>query len=67
MALEASPLLESLFDKEQFENTFEQNIFGVQTIQTQKLNRFLGFAVWAKNFRKLLIESPRVDSLPEFT
>ncbi len=67
MALEASPLLESLFDKEQFENTFEQNIFGVQTIQTQKLNRFLGFAVWAKNFRKLLIESPSVDSLPEFT
>lgn len=67
MALEASPLLESYFDKEQFENTFEQNIFGVQTIQTQKLNRFLGFAVWAKNFRNLLKESPSIDSLPEFT
>ena len=50
LALGSSPLLEEHFDLKQFDETFEQNVFGVQNIQTQKLNRFLAYAVWARNF-----------------
>jgi hypothetical protein len=66
MALETSKLLDGRFDAEQFETTFEQNIFGVQTIETQKLNRFLAAAVWHQGFRKNLGRLPGIDSFPEF-
>lgn len=65
MALETSKLLDGHFDAEQFETTFEQNIFGVQTIETQKLNRFLAAAVWNHGFRTTLERLPCVDSFPE--
>lgn len=50
LARQTSPLLEDHFDLNQFDETFEQNVFGVQNIQTQKLNRFLAYGVWARQF-----------------
>jgi len=67
LALDCAPLLGKHFDQNQFEVTFEQNVFGVQNIETQKLNRFLAYAVWARNFRMKLANSPFVDSFPEPT
>lgn len=51
-ALTHSSILGAKFNRREFETVFEQNIFGVQTIQTQKLNRYLAYALWAENFKK---------------
>jgi hypothetical protein len=57
-------ILGANFNRGEFDTAFEQNVFGVQTIQTQKLNRFLAYALWAENFKKNQTASPTQHSLP---
>jgi hypothetical protein len=64
VALKHHEILGPNFNRGEFDTAFEQNVFGVQTIQTQKLNRFLAYAVWAENFRKNQISSLTQHSLP---
>lgn len=54
IALQSKHLLEPHFDLRSFDNAFEQTVFGVQNMQTLKLNRFLAYAIWAKNFKHQL-------------
>lgn len=63
VALSHCEILGSNFNRGEFDTAFEQNVFGVQTIQTQKLNRLLAYAVWAENFKNK-ISSPAQHPLP---
>lgn len=64
VALKHSEILEHNFHRGDFDVAFEQNVFGVQTIQTQKLNRFLAYALWAENFKRYQDSSPTEHPLP---
>jgi len=63
--LKYSHLLGEHFNLKEFDATFQRNIFGVQNIQTQKLNRYLAYAQWAQGFERSYIDSPTLDFLPE--
>jgi hypothetical protein len=52
VALKHQEILGANFNRNEFDTAFDQNVFGVQTIQTQKLNRYLAYAIWAENFKK---------------
>ena len=64
VALKHSEILGQNFHRGDFDVAFEQNVFGVQTIQTQKLNRFLAYALWAENFKRYQDSSPTEHPLP---
>jgi hypothetical protein len=64
LALKHADILGENFNRGEFDTVFEQNIFGVQTIQTQKLNRFLAYALWAENFKRYQDSSPTEHPLP---
>ena len=63
-AMKHPTILGAKFNRSEFDTAFEQNIFGVQTIQTQKLNRYLAYAHWAENFENHKSTSPTHHTLP---
>ncbi len=63
LALKHRGMLGDNFDQGEFDTAFEQNVFGVQTIQTQKLNRYLAYALWAETFKNNMASPPQ-HSLP---
>lgn len=65
LALQTKHLLEPHFDARYFDNVFEQTVFGVQNLQTLKLNRFLAYAIWAKNFKQKLERLQLAKSEPD--